>query len=124
MAKDKAAGRQRPASEHLTVYLGNEGRRALARCQQLLADRRPQRISPSAGLTLRLALRRLLLSLLGERADWTAEADPIAAEYLDLVEMEDNLREIPVKVEVSYSRAAARRPGQKHTRSKLKGGTE
>lgn len=120
---DKQAGRK-TASEHVTVYLGDDGRRDLRRCQQLLADRHARGAAPSAGLALRLSLRRLLLALLGERADWTAEADPIASEYLDLVELENSLQEIPVRVEVSSSRAKSRHPGQKTYQARLKGGLE
>lgn len=124
MPRKKKKTRRTPADQHITVHLGKDGRANLARCQQLLAEPMPPSLVLSCGLVLRIALRRLLLALLGERADWTVPADPIAEEYLTLVEMETYLGEILVQAEGKQTLMQSRSltPGQPKT--PLKGGVE
>ena len=71
-----------PPTTTLTLHLGEQSRQHLDRCQNLLADTDPHGRPLSLGSIVRLALRRLLLGLLGERAKWDESNCPIAAEYL------------------------------------------
>ncbi len=66
----------------ITLHLGDEGRTALERCRALLGQRSLGSEQPSRGETARLAIARLHLSLLGERADFSDENDPALQEYL------------------------------------------
>jgi len=78
--------RPKPAlSESLTLHLGEEGRNHLERCRELLRQRDPKEEPPSRGVLIRLALRRLLLALLGERIMWDDPDDPQLTEYLALL---------------------------------------
>lgn len=78
--------------QDLSLHMGTEGIRQLERCRQLLLDRNRGGAILSRGAVIRIALRRLLLALLGDRCDFTAEADPVTLEYLDLLDAEEQSR--------------------------------
>ena len=61
--------RHRGPSEKVNVSSEWRHTGQLHRCQGLLCDQDPAASLPSAGETVRVAIRRLLLVLLGERAD-------------------------------------------------------
>ena len=80
MSRSKRRPR-RPQGESLNLHLGQESRRQLERCRQLLYDTDAAGSIPSAGAVVRLAVRRLLLSILAPRADLYSPTCPYAAEY-------------------------------------------
>lgn len=84
MSRSKRRPR-RPQGESLNLHLGQESRRQLERCRQLLHDTESSRPILSAGAVVRLAVHRMLLTLLGRRADLTDAACPFAAEYHTLL---------------------------------------
>jgi hypothetical protein len=79
-----------PANEPttLTVHLGPDGRYHLTRIQRLLLERDPDGAVLTYGAVARVALRRLLLALLGERADFRLSSCPLRDEYYRLRDME------------------------------------
>ena len=111
MSKRKKPGQGDLTAKSITVQIGSEGENQLSRCQALLASREPSGRHPSAGLTIRLAIRRMLLSLLGERADWLNPHCPFSQQYLDLLRYEASQQEIPGLP------SAARNAGAPPTRS-------
>ncbi len=109
-------------ARQICLHLGEEGRAALERCRHLLWEREPSKERLSRGLIVRIALRRLLLCLLGERANVADPADPFAAEYLDLVGAP---LPAPVPIQVTTEEVpdvATNRPPNRNTVSRGKGG--
>ena len=124
MSTEPKPRRKRGPSEKVGVYLGVEVYRQLHRCQALLCDGDPTASLPSAGETVRVAIRRLLLVLLGERADLGNPADPMIREYLDLLDAYDVWPGQPTdpRERLGERRDASGRKTSRQT--KLKGGLE
>jgi hypothetical protein len=103
VTKRKHPPRPQPTST-LTLHLGEESREHLTRCQQLLGDNGYDTAPLTLGAVVRLAVRRLLLGLLGERAHWDQPECPFAAEYLAV-------RSQQLREEFRTQRAAESRAG-------------
>ena len=72
---------QPPPTSTLTLHLGDDARGDLDRCRELIQKSGSCPTPLSLGAVVRLALRRTLLGLLGEKADWNNPSCPYAAEY-------------------------------------------
>jgi len=92
----KSPAKRRGKPDTLSLYLGEEIRDQLTRCRVLLGEREPGSTIPCEGLTVRIAVRRLLLSLLGERANPSDPEDQVMREYLELYSTAFDAGELPV----------------------------
>lgn len=86
MGSRKVSTRKKPVAATLTLHLGEQPRHQLDRLRQLLYECGDYPTIPSLGVTVRLAVRSLLIQMLGSRANFQDPADPYLQEYLTLAE--------------------------------------
>ena len=96
----------------------------LHRVQELLRDPDQLIALPTASETIRLALRRLLLVLLGERANLCDPADPYFREYLTLLDAYDSWPGLPTDPRAGPGEGRGPDGRKMAPKRKLKGGTE
>ncbi len=88
MSKKRIPGRVDGKRRSLTLHATAGQLGTLDRCRVLLSESTGNGLLPSRGEVVRIAVRALLLSLLGQRANLSDPADPITQEYLSTMDVQ------------------------------------
>ena len=92
--KKLPAPARKRAGENICLWLTEHLSHYLERCRLLIGQYQPQEKLLNRSEIVRLAVRRLLLAILGDRANLADPADPALCEYLAVLDDGDPLSDV------------------------------